>query len=219
MTNNQKMRRDMSKPIIVEYFTDVLCVWAWVSQQRIERLQQALGNKVDLKFRYLDVFGDTQTKMQTQWADRGLYQGFAEHVEKSASCEPNAVINPEIWRDIQPTTSSNAHLMLKAVELAYSAEKSSEMAAVIRKAFYINAFDISQLSILLKLMKEQWLDDNKIQSYVDNGKAIAALMTDYQYAKQQSLKGSPTYIIDGGRQVLFGNVSYPILLANIQEHL
>lgn len=209
----------MNKPIIVEYFTDVLCVWAWVSQQRIERLQQTLGNNVELKFRYLDVFGDTQTKMQTQWADRGLYQGFAEHVENSANCEPNALINPEIWRNVQPTTSTNAHLMLKAIELAYSDEKSSEMATIIRKAFYLDALDISQLSNLFKLMKEQGLDDNKLQTFLDNGKAIAALMTDYQYAKQQSLKGSPTYIIDGGRQVLFGNVSYPILLANINEHL
>jgi predicted DsbA family dithiol-disulfide isomerase len=209
----------MNKPIIVEYFTDVLCVWAWVSQQRIECLQQALGDKVELKFRYLDVFGDTQKKIQNQWAERGLYQGFAEHVKNSASCEHKATINPKIWSHVQPTTSTNAHLILKAVELAYSSEKSNEMAAVIRKAFYIDAVDISDIRTLFQILVAQGLEKEKLQTYLDNGKAIATLMTDYQEAKQQSLKGSPTYIIDNGRQVLFGNVSYLILLANIKEHI
>ena len=48
---------------------------------------------------------------------------------------------------------------------------------------------------------------------------MAALMADYQQAKLQSLKGSPTYIIDNGRQVLYGNVGYRVLLANIEEQL
>lgn len=209
----------MNKPIKIEYFTDVLCVWAWVSQQRIERLDKIYGEQISLQFRYLDVFGDTQQKMQTQWADRGLYKGFAEHVKSSASCEPGAVINPKIWHEVQPTTSTNAHLMLKAIELAYHAEKSSEMAAVIRRAFYVDALDISQLPILMQLVSEQGLETTLIQNLMENGKAIAALMTDYQYAKQQSLKGSPTYIIDNGRQVLFGNVSDKVLHANINAHI
>mgnify|MGYP000035324610 FL=1 len=209
----------MNQPIKIEYFTDVLCVWAWVSQQRIERLDKIYGEQISLQFRYLDVFGDTQQKMQTQWADRGLYKGFAEHVKSSASCEPGAVINPKIWHKVQPTTSTNAHLMLKAIELAYHAEKSSEMAAVIRRAFYVDALDISQLPILMQLVSEQGLETTLIQNLMENGQAIAALMTDYQYAKQQSLKGSPTYIIDNGRQVLFGNVSDKVLHANINAHI
>lgn len=209
----------MSKPIKIEYFTDVLCVWAWVSQQRIERLEKLFGEQISFQFRYLDVFGDTQQKMQNQWAERGHYQGFAEHVKNSASCEPNAIINPKIWQEIQPTTSTTAHLILKAIELAYHADKSSEMALVFRKAFYIDALDISQLSILMQLVSEHGLETTLVQKFVENGQAIAALMTDYQYAKQQSLKGSPTFIIDNSRQVLFGNVSDKVLQANISAHI
>ncbi|MDO6444457.1 DsbA family protein [Colwellia sp. 1_MG-2023] len=209
----------MNKPIIIEYVTDVLCVWAWVSQQRIERLEEKFGDQIHLQFRYLDVFGDTQQKMQNQWADRGHYQGFAEHVRNSASCEPNAVINPKIWHEVQPTTSTNAHLILKAIELAYHADKSKEIAAIIRKAFYVKACDISQLSVLMQLVSEHGLDSTLVQNFLENGQAIAALMTDYQSAKQQSLKGSPTYIIDNGRQVLFGNISDKVLHANINAHL
>ncbi|MEW6990015.1 DsbA family protein [Colwelliaceae bacterium 6441] len=209
----------MNKPIIVEYYTDVLCVWAWISQQRIARLQQALGAEVDIQFRYVDVFGDTQTKMQKQWFDRGLYQGFSEHVRHCANQYPEAQVNPTIWSEVQPTTSTNAHLVLKAIELAYSSQKSSEMALVFRQAFYTNALDISDLNILNQLLIQKNLDATLIKSHIDNGTAIAALMADYQEAKQQALKGSPTYIIDNGRQVLYGNVSYSVLLANVKAHL
>jgi len=52
-----------------------------------------------------------------------------------------------------------------------------------------------------------------------DGTAMAALMRSYQEAKASGLKGSPTYIIDNGRQTLYGNVGYRVLLANIEEQL
>ncbi len=48
---------------------------------------------------------------------------------------------------------------------------------------------------------------------------MAALMQDYQTSKLQSIKGSPSYVIDGGRQTLYGNVGYRVLLANVEELL
>jgi predicted DsbA family dithiol-disulfide isomerase len=44
-------------------------------------------------------------------------------------------------------------------------------------------------------------------------------MSDYQQAKQNAIKGSPSYVIDGGRQTLYGNVGYRVLSANIEELL
>ncbi len=41
-------------------------------------------------------------------------------------------------------------------------------------------------------------------------------MRDYQQAKVLSLKGSPSYVLDNGRQTLYGNVGYRVLLANIE---
>ncbi|MGI2099915.1 hypothetical protein [Shewanella oncorhynchi] len=48
----------MNQPLIIDYYSDILCVWAWVAQQRIEELNQKLENKIHFKYHYLDVFGD-----------------------------------------------------------------------------------------------------------------------------------------------------------------
>jgi predicted DsbA family dithiol-disulfide isomerase len=52
------------------------------------------------------------------------------------------------------------------------------------------------------------LDVTLLKTSVNNGEAIAALMSDYQQAKQNAIKGSPSYVMGGGCQTLYGNVGY-----------
>ena len=72
---------------------------------------------------------------------------------------------------------------------------------------------------MFSLLEAADIDCQRINKALHDGSAMAALMADYQQAKVLSLKGSPSYIIDNGRQVLYGNVGYRVLLANIEEHL
>ena len=44
-------------------------------------------------------------------------------------------------------------------------------------------------------------------------------MHDYQLAREYQIKGSPTFVMNEGRQVLFGNVGYRVLRTNIEELL
>ncbi|PKI14305.1 DsbA family oxidoreductase [Colwellia sp. 12G3] len=209
----------MAAPVVIDYYSDVLCVWAWIAQRRIDELNDKLSGKIELRYHYLDVFGDASNKIPNQWAERGGYAGFAKHVIGSAAPYPDAPINSDIWHKVRPNTSANAHLVLKAIELSYGKVKSIEMALLIRQAFYIDGQDISQLSLLFSLIEAAGIDAEDINKTLCDGSAMASLMADYQQAKTLSLKGSPSYIIDNGRQVLYGNVGYRVLLANIEEHL
>jgi predicted DsbA family dithiol-disulfide isomerase len=35
--------------VTIEYFTDILCIWAWGGQVRIDQLGKELGNEVQLR--------------------------------------------------------------------------------------------------------------------------------------------------------------------------
>jgi predicted DsbA family dithiol-disulfide isomerase len=48
----------MKSPLIVDYFSDVLCVWAWIAQQRIDELESQWGDQFELRHHYLNLFGD-----------------------------------------------------------------------------------------------------------------------------------------------------------------
>lgn len=89
------------------------------------------------------------------------------------------------------------------------------MAKLYRKAFYVNIVDIHSF---LGFVSPKSLNGERIQHHINSGAAMALLMSDYQQAKKLTLTGSPSYIIDSGRQAYYGNVGYHVLSANI-EHL
>lgn len=207
----------MDKPLIIEYYTDVLCVWAWIAQRRIDELNEKLAGKITLQYYYLDVFGDVSTKMNTQWKQKGGYVGFAHHVQESVAIFEDAVINPKVWSEVRPYTSASAHLVLKAIEITCDKNKSIDMALKFRKAFFTDALDIGNLEVLFDVVRANGLSEDIIRASINDGSAIALLMRDYQRSRQQSIKGSPSFVIDQGRQTLYGNVGYRVLLANIEE--
>lgn len=205
------------EPLIVEYYTDILCVWAWISQRRIDELTFHFGDKIEIRYRYLDLFGDAITRIQSQWEEKGLFDGFSDHVINSAAPYETAEVNKDVWRKTRPITSSNAHLVLKAIEQTNDKEIAIDFALQLRKTFFVEAIDISDLTILRKLVKQHKIDVESINQAINNGTAISALMHDYQEAKEMAIKGSPSFVLNEGRQILFGNVGYRVLLANIEE--
>lgn len=206
-------------PIVIEYYTDVLCVWAWIAQRRIDELNAQSSSKLDFQHRYIDLFGDTATRIGQQWADKGSYEGFCDHICEVAAPYASAPVNKAVWRKTRPHTSTNAHLVIKAVELAEGKQAAIDFALALRKAFFIDARDIGNLDILFELIKEQNCAADAVRQAINDGRAIALLIADFQKGKQLAIKGSPSYVIDEGRQTLYGNIGYRVLHANINELL
>ena len=48
---------------VIDYYTDILCVWAWIAQPRLEELQRQWGQQIEVRHRYVDIFGDAHTKI------------------------------------------------------------------------------------------------------------------------------------------------------------
>lgn len=209
----------MSSPLQIDYYSDVLCIWAWIVQRRLEELEEQWGEKIQLRYHYLNLFGDTQTRIAQSWKDRGGFDGFGQHVLESAAPYDTAPVSPSIWKAVQPKTSAIAHLVLKAAELAYGILTAANLAIALRQSFFVETRDIGQLAIVLDVASEAGLDRQQLKELIDNGEAMAALMTDLRLAQDQAVMGSPTWIMNQGRQVLYGNVGYRVLHANIEEIL
>ena len=61
------------------------------------------------------------------------------------------------------------------------------------------------------------MDFDEVLKGIESGQAIARLAADYDLGQSQNVQGSPTYILNEGRQRLFGNIGYSILAANVKE--
>lgn len=203
----------------IEYYSDVLCVWAWIAQRRQDELRQHFGEQLELKIRYVNVFGNTDFQIGEKWASRGGFDGFGQHVIEAAAPFSNAPVFDNIWQTVRPLSSTPAHTVLKAVEISHTAKAAEDFAFKLREQFFTGLVDIGQMGVLLDLADEQGLDIDLINASLSSGAAIADVMGDYQKAQSQSIKGSPSWVLDGGRQILYGNVGYRVLRANAQELL
>jgi hypothetical protein len=81
----------------ITYFSDVFCVWAYISQARINAIKDKFGDTVRIKHRFCSVFGDTVQKIPSTWADKGGYAGFNAHLREVAANFPHITVHPKVW--------------------------------------------------------------------------------------------------------------------------
>jgi predicted DsbA family dithiol-disulfide isomerase len=66
------------------------------------------------------------------------------------------------------------------------------------------------------VLAEAGADLADVHARLARGEAHAALMADYQEALALGVKGSPSLVLNDGRQTLYGNVGFRIIEANIE---
>ena len=212
------------KPIPIVYYFDVLCVWAYFAQLRVDAIQRTYGGRVQFEYRFCSVFGDTAHKLSTAWAAKGGYEGFNAHILHAASGFPEIKLNPGIWLSVRPASSMSPHLFLKAIQLgATEGEWGINVLEIaireMRATFFEDAKDISDQETHCIVAERASIDMNVVARFIKSGRAHAALATDSKEADISGVQGSPTFILNEGRQKLFGNVGYRIIEANIEELL
>ena len=211
----------------VTYFSDFLCVWAYVSQARIDAIKEKFGDAVRIEHRFCSVFGDTARKINSTWKDKGEYEGFNLHLREVAERFPHIKVHPEIWLKTRPLTSASTHLFVKAVQ-QWSCEfraTGSQPAPYIldsvmwafRCAFFRDCRDISRWDIQCEIAEALGVDIGAIEERIHSGVAFARLAADYQDADKMRIEGSPSFVLNEGRQKLYGNVGFHLMEANIQE--
>lgn len=211
-------------PVPIVYFSDVLCVWAYIAQLRIDAVRSAFGDQVVFEHRVCSVFGDTARKIPAAWGETGGYEAFNAHLRQSAAAFPEVELNPAVWLTVRPASSWGAHLFLKAVQLDEATGggppgAGEQVVRALRRAFFVEARDIARREVQDAVASELGLDLGRIGAAIADGRAFAALASDHQDAEAMRIQGSPSFVLNDGRQKLYGNVGFRILEANIQELL
>jgi predicted DsbA family dithiol-disulfide isomerase len=208
----------------VTHFSDVLCVWAYVSQVRIDELLRNFPDRVAVEMRYFHVFGNVPGKIDAGWKDRGGAAAYGEHVRDVVGRFGHVPVHPRAWVEATPRSSMPAHLLLCAARLLEAQRAGppgthARLAWALREAFFRDAEDIADQAVLKRVARDAGIDAGAIGGLLDNGAAHAALAEDLDLARQHAVQASPTLLFNEGRQRLTGNVGYRIIEANVRELL
>lgn len=208
----------MTKKLALTYFSDVLCVWAHISQARVDEVEKQFADKVTIDYRFCSVFGDSAHKIGVGWAARGGYEGFARHLQASASEFDHITLHPELWQNVRPLSSTPAHIVMKAVQRV-DKDRCRAVLQELRGAFFERCQDIGQWSVLRDVLSAVGVSVEQVRSVIDSGVAHADLEADHRDQQLLMVQGSPTIILNEGRQKLYGNVGFGVIEANIKELL
>jgi predicted DsbA family dithiol-disulfide isomerase len=213
----------------VTYFSDVLCIWAYASQARVDAVKEKFGDAVRIKHQFCSVFGDTARKITSTWNEKGGYDGFNSHLLQVAKRFPHIEAHPEIWLKTRPATSVSAHLFLKAVQQWEHEAQTARTDSVgsifdralwaFRCAFFRDCRNIASWDVQCEIAEAFGVDIVAIEQCIHSGIAFARLAADYQDADKMRIEGSPSFVLNEGRQKLYGNIGFRLIEANIQELL
>lgn len=204
------------------YFTDLLCVWAYLNQVRIDELESKLRDQVEIEPRFCSVFGDVPGKLERSWAERGGAEAYAKHIQKVVSSYDHVSVHKDVWSKIAPYSSMPAHLFLCAVRClerdgAIEFGEYAHTCWAVRSAFFRDAKDISMHHTLCEVAESCRLPVAKIEEGIKCGRAHAELSSDLELGRQYDIKLSPSMVLNEGRQRLNGNVGFRVIEANVKE--
>jgi len=219
----------VDKKVSIMHFSDVLCIWGFVGQIRMGKLQEKFADAIDVDYHFIQVFGSVATKMEQNWGHRGGIEAYGKMVCDVASRYDHINVHEDVWVKNTPTSSASCHLFLKAIQLLEEKGETpsikgyssiiEKVAGDIRLAFFQNLIDVSAVSAQYNLAEELGLPIDKIQAEIASGAAFAALESDQQLKEKHRIQGSPTIVFNEGRQMIYGNVGYRVIEANVQELL
>ena len=63
------------------------------------------------------------------------------------------------------------------------------------------------------------VDIGDVDDCIHGGIAFARLAADYQDADRMRIEGSPTFVLNDGRQKPYGNIAFRLMEANVRELL
>ncbi len=219
--------------IKIEYFSDILCIWAYGGQVRMDELKHDFADDVEIVNRFVPIFGAGKQHVCNVWQDTGGLQGFNAHLQEVAKNWPHVSISPDLWVKVAPESSSSAHLYLKAIQIlanngeidntavaAFNGRNCFEEAIwLFRDVFFREGKDIARRSVQDAVAEQLELPLHSIHELIDSGKAHAEVHVDDEARHKYKVPGSPTLVLNEGRQLLYGNVGYRIIDANVRELL
>ncbi|MDP2316419.1 MAG: DsbA family protein [Pseudomonadota bacterium] len=212
------------EPLRITHFSDVLCVWAYVTQVRMDKLVEEFGSEVAIDYRYVSVFGFARDKLEERWRGKGGLAAYGEHVAGVVGQFEHVPFHRDLWSRVVPISSMPAHLLLCAVRLLEREGRAApgsqrDAAWHVRQACFRDARDISDQAVLVQIAGELGLDVEAIAAHLAAGRAHAELARDADLTREQDIRVSPTVILNEGRQRMSGNVGYRVLVANVREVL
>ncbi|MCA9491058.1 MAG: DsbA family protein [Myxococcales bacterium] len=211
----------MSRTVSFGYWSDPMCIWAFVAQRKLDALLRRHGDVLAVDYRVVPVFGSVPERFSRGAWSRSGVAGRVEATARIAAEHGHPEVTGEVWAHDPPSSSWAAGAPIKAVIAGEAAGEVPEGLSAtyqwrLRCAMFVENRNIARRDVQLAVAEELDLARAPIERRLDDGSALAALFEDHQERERLRIQGSPTYVFDGGRAMLYGNFDEAVLGATVE---
>lgn len=205
-----------------EYWSDPLCIWAYVAQPKLEAVLKRHGELLAPQYRVVPVFGSIPQRFATgAWSEAGP-QGRAEATRRVAQQHEQENVDGGCWIDDCPASSWSSGAALALVHSmvengTISLGQAERYQWRMRERFFVENQNVARRGVQLELAEETDVPRDEFERRLDDGTGLSALWEDHARGEKLGLRGSPTFVFDGGRAMLYGNFSEAVLNATVEE--
>ncbi len=214
----------MSSKLAFSHFSDPLCIWAFVANDKLQQLLREVGERLEVDYRVVPVFGSVPWRFaRGPWAGAGI-EGRVRATAEIAAQHGHPEVSGACWSGDCPASSWAAGAAVKAVcalerEGTVPSGTGGRYHHALRHKFFVDNVNVARRAAQLELAEALGVPRAGIERQLDDGSALAALWEDQLETERLKLQGSPTYVFDGGRAMLYGNFTYGVLHATVEELL
>jgi predicted DsbA family dithiol-disulfide isomerase len=212
------------KRLEFSYYSDPLCIWAFVAQPKLEQILSEWGDRMEVDYRIVPVFGSVPERFDHgAWAKAGP-EGRRDATRRVAKRQGRDDVSGEIWVTDPPASSLASGAAVKAVFALESQERAepgsgARYLLAMREHFFVGNRNIARRREQLAVAESLGIEVAALEEKLEDGTCLAALFEDDAAGKSLGVRGSPTYVFDGGRAMLYGNFPFAILHATAEELL
>ena len=176
---------DSMNKVEIAYWSDPLCIWAFVARDKLAKVREDFGDKVQINLHIVPVFGSIPQRFRDgSWSKAGV-EGRIAAMQRIAREHAGLEICCQVWRDDPPSSSWTPSAAFKAVQMMVAAGQAPEGAEGaylerMREWFFLENRNVARRSVQLALAESLDIPRAPLEEVRDNGEAFAALWEDHQ---------------------------------------
>jgi putative protein-disulfide isomerase len=191
----------MNSPSLILYYVyDPMCSWCWGYKPTWEAIKASLGGDVEIRYVLGGLAEDTDAPMPLQM--RTQIAEYWRKIESYLGTE----FNHDFWTLNEPRRTT--YPACRAIIAARAQEAEFEMYAAIQRAYYLEAKNPSDNSVLIDIATEIGLDRNRFTRDLTAQETQQALLQEIAFAHSIGGNSFPSLFLSKGNAIVELPVDY-----------
>jgi predicted DsbA family dithiol-disulfide isomerase len=208
-----------ARALDVEVVSDVVCPWCFIGKRHLEKALEAFPARADVRVRWRPF--ELNPGLPKEGADRMTYHaakfggpaGLAAVYARVTAFAGKAGLELALDRIRRQPNTFDAHRLMAWAE---PQGRQGELAEALFRAFFQEARDVGDSSVLAEIAGAAGLDAGRARRLLGSGEGVAELRDEEQRVRGLGIRAVPTFVVDG-RLMLTGAEPPEVLLQALEE--